>query len=132
MTSSIRILSLDSRGQARAAVAAAFLFFVLYTAPHRVHHFFEQGSIAPIEDDDYARASDRTGTRRHDHERKSPQPQRSDCAAQMAGQCTHFASPPLIEFPFSTFACAHTELLEAASAASFNPSPFSQRAPPLA
>jgi hypothetical protein len=128
----IRKLSFDSRSQGRCALAAAFLFFVLYTAPHRVHHFFEQGPIAPADHDDHARSGNSGGTQRHDHDGQSPQPQRPDCAVQLVAQSTHFASPPLIEFPFSTFACARTELLEVAWAAPFDPSPFSQRAPPLA
>jgi hypothetical protein len=132
MPSLIPFLSLDSRGKIRCAVAAAFLFFVLYTAPHRVHHVFEQAPFAPADLDDHAQASSTAGSHEHDHEGKSPLPQRSDCAAQMAAQSTHFASPPLIELPFSTFACARTELVVVARAASFNPSPFSQRAPPLA
>jgi hypothetical protein len=110
--------------------AAALVFFLLYTAPHRVHHFFEQRPMAPDEQHDHARSSDPGAAHEHDHEGKSPYPRRSDCVAQMAAQSAHFASPPLIEFPFSTFACARAELLEAGWAASFNPSPFSQRAPP--
>jgi hypothetical protein len=31
---------------ASALWAATFLFFLLYTAPHRVHHFFEQAQTA--------------------------------------------------------------------------------------
>ena len=120
----------NRRSHAATVYAAAFVFFLLYTAPHRVHHFFEQAPLAPDEHHGHARSSDPGTTHEHDHEGNSPHPRRSDCAAQMAAQSTHFASPPLIEFPFSTFACARAELVEAGWAASFNPSPFSQRAPP--
>jgi len=129
MTSLIRRFSLDSRGQIRCAVAAAFLFFVLYTAPHRVHHFFEQGRFAPAPHDHHAATAEAGGSHKHDHD--APQSQPADCAAQLAAQNTHFASPPLIELPFSTSARACADLLTVARSESFNPSPFSQRAPPL-
>jgi hypothetical protein len=119
----------NRRSYAAIVSAAAFVFFLLYTAPHRVHHFFEQ-RMAAADPHDHARSSDRNATHEHDHEGNSPRPQRSDCAAQMAAQSAHFAAPPLIEFPFSIFARARAELVEAGWAASFNPSPFSQRAPP--
>jgi hypothetical protein len=35
---------------ARALSAAAFLFFLLYSTPHRVHHFFEQTQAASHQD----------------------------------------------------------------------------------
>lgn len=130
MTSLIRTLSLESRGRARAAVAAAFLFFVLYSAPHRVHHFFEQAPFAPAERDLHALTSDPAGTRGHDHERESPQSEPTDCAAQLAAQNTHFAAPAPIAFPFTEIIRAQSEIGAVAWAASFNPSPFSQRAPP--
>jgi hypothetical protein len=132
MPSLIRILSHKNRGQVRVAVAAAFLFFVLYSAPHRVHHFFEQGPVAAAQDSNQAWHNDPSGANGHDHERESPQPKPTDCAAQLAAQNAHFAALPLIEFPFATFNSAAVEPHAVAWASSFNPSPYSQRAPPLA
>jgi hypothetical protein len=108
--------------------AAAFVFFLLYTAPHRVHHFFEQSpGIPPV---DHARPNDTSGN--HGHEGNPQHPLRTDCAAQTAAQNSHCAAPPLIELPFSILACAHFEATESARDVSFNPAPCSQRAPPLA
>jgi hypothetical protein len=132
MPSLIRILSRENRGQARVAVAAAFLFFVLYSAPHRVHHFFEQGTVAATQNDNQAWHDHTPAANGHDHKREPPQPRPTDCAAQLAAQNTHFAALPLIEFPFATFNSTAVEPHAVARATSFNPSPYSQRAPPFA
>jgi hypothetical protein len=126
----IRILSRENRGRARVAVAAAFLFFVLYSAPHRVHHFFEQGPVAAAQDNNQAWHRDPSAANGHDHERESPQPKPTDCAAQLAAQNTHFAAPSPIAFPFREIIRAQSEIGVVTWAATFNPSPFSQRAPP--
>jgi hypothetical protein len=132
MPSLIRIFARENRGQACVAVAAAFLFFVLYSAPHRVHHFFEQRPVAAAQDNNQAWHGDPSAANGHDHEREPPQPKPTDCAAQLAAQNTHLAALPLIEFPFAKFTSTAVEPHAVARASSFNPSPYSQRAPPLA
>jgi hypothetical protein len=128
MPSLIYKLSFDRYGGACCALAALLLFFVLYSAPHRVHHAFEQGPLAPVAHAQDAATSERRG-HEHDHEPTPSQP--TDCAAQLAAQNTHFASPPLIEISLSTIGRMRSDRPPSLCAASFNPSPFSQRAPPL-
>ena len=71
-------LSRLSRG-AYALLAASFLFFILYSAPHRVHHFFDQAQAASQRD-----AGDRHGNT--DRQNKSPAD--SDCVFQSsANRC---------------------------------------------
>jgi hypothetical protein len=54
-------------------VAAAFLFFLFYTAPHRVHHFFERGQPHTA-----AHKQDR-----HDHsDSPNPSGRDADCVFQ--------------------------------------------------
>src|SRR5262245_21625693 len=65
---------------ASALCAAAFLLFLIYSAPHRVHHVFEQIEAASHED-------------AHDHhggsKRQNSSPNHSDCAFQAsANRCT--------------------------------------------
>jgi hypothetical protein len=104
------------------------LFFILYSAPHRVHHAFEEGPLAPVPRSQSAPASNHPGDE-HDHEPKSSQ--QSDCAARLAAQNTHFASAPLTLVPLSAIACMRSDPGPTQRATPFNPSPFSQRAPPL-
>ena len=71
-------LSRLSRG-AYALLAASFLFFILYSAPHRVHHFFDQAQEVSQHD-----TGDRHGNT--DHQNKSPTD--SDCVFQAsANRC---------------------------------------------
>jgi hypothetical protein len=130
MRSLNRILFRENRGKVRVAVAAAFLFFVLYSAPHRVHHFFEQRPVAAAQDNNQAWHSDPSAANGHDHEREPPQPKPTDCTAQLAAQNTHFAAPSPIAFPFAEIIRAQSEIGAVTRAATFNPSPFAQRAPP--
>jgi hypothetical protein len=87
--------------------AASFLFFLLYSAPHRVHHFFEQ---TPPHSHDHSH-DDHDQTNHHDNSA----PNSSDCVFQVsASRCTIglaaqiqplvlmlFAQSPLV-FPKST------------------------------
>jgi hypothetical protein len=112
-------------------LATSFLFFLVVSAPHRVHHFFEQGALAP--QGDVGAHSNDQGETDHDHQRAPQAPGGDiDCAVQSLAQNAHAAAPPLIALPFEEFTCARTERPAVARAASFNPSPFSQRAPPRA
>jgi hypothetical protein len=112
-------------------LAAAFLFFLVGSAPHRVHHFFEQGTLAPqsaVVTHSHDAGEDDPG---HPHAPQAPG-NAPDCAVQSLAQNAHAAAPSLGALPLEEFACARIEHLAVARAASFNPSPFSQRAPPLA
>lgn len=71
-------MSRSSRG-ARALLATSFLFFLAYSAPHRVHHFFDQAQSAGQHDS----ADHHNPT---DHQNQSPNG--SDCVFQIsANRC---------------------------------------------
>jgi hypothetical protein len=127
----IRIASLEGRSKARLALATAFLFFVLYTAPHRVHHFFEP--LAPAQNGAAVHHDNRApdDAHGHDHVPQAPGTDTTDCVVQSLAQNAHASTPPLIELPLPAFAYARFEYPSIAWAAAFNPSPFSQRAPPI-
>jgi hypothetical protein len=58
-----------------ALYAASFLFFLLYSAPHRVHHFFDQ--VQP--------ASHANSSHHHDeNDRRDSAPNAADCVFQAA------------------------------------------------
>ena len=123
-----RKISLERGSRARLAIAAAFLFFVFYSTPHRVHHFFEQAPAEVAHD----HSGESGAANEQNHDRHPPNPQRTDCAAQMAAQNTHLASVAVSDLAFRQAGCGAIEPVETAWADAFNPSPFSQRAPPLA
>jgi hypothetical protein len=67
------------KGCAAALYATAFLFFLVYSAPHRVHHFFDQ--VRPAAQDNSDRHHDTAD--HHDKTTKEP-----SCAFQVsANRC---------------------------------------------
>ena len=118
------------RQHACLVIASVFLFFIINAAPHRVHHFFEQGSIPAARAESHSR-HDRSAADPHGDDHESPRPREVDCATQSTAQNTHFAPLPLIDFAFNEMATGRSERDAAANAAAFNPAPLSQRAPPL-
>jgi hypothetical protein len=118
----------DRCGAVRCGLAAALLFFILYSAPHRVHHAFEAGPLARSPAAQATATADQHGDE-HDHQPNSSKA--TDCAAQLAAQNTHFASPPLNVATFLAIACMRSDPPQSLTTLSFNPSPCSQRAPPL-
>jgi cytidylate kinase len=117
-------------------VAAAFWFFLAASAPHRVHHFFEQfpapGKQQTAHDHIHQYADGEH--HRHDgHDRQRGQrpSQQNDCVVLAVVQN---AQASIVEsFSFAVLESAVARGIErpAAIPSSFNPSPFSQRAPPL-
>ena len=67
-----------SRG-AYALLAASFLFFILYSAPHRVHHFFDQAQEVSQHD---------TGVHHGNTDHQNELPADPDCVFQAsANRC---------------------------------------------
>jgi hypothetical protein len=98
MQAFIPIASLDRRGKARLALAAAFLFFVLYSTPHRVHHFFENLPSSQTGDHETAPVASSSGGHEHEHDHhsgpESSDPRRSsksNCLAQSVAQNSHLS-----------------------------------------
>jgi hypothetical protein len=73
---------------AYALCAASFLFFLIYTAPHRVHHIFDQFE-----------AADRHGARDHHSksERRDPSSSDSNCVFQVSANRCAVGPTPLIQ-----------------------------------
>ena len=114
-------------------IVSLFVLFLTASAPHRVHHFFEQPQFPVADkhshghDHDTAGAADRQAA---DHD--SPKPQHSDCAIQSLAQNSHVSSVQLIEVPFLEIALAHKPDPKIVASSYFDAAPFSQRAPPAA
>jgi hypothetical protein len=114
------------------SAAVSFLFFLVFSAPHRVHHYFEQ---FPAPWDHYsAQAQPHEHAdgeqRRHNdqHDRKSyPQ---NDCAVLSIAKTVHASA--VYSFDFTVFQVALTRDHDQSflTGPFYNLSPFSQRAPP--
>jgi hypothetical protein len=107
------------------SVAAAFWFFLAASAPHRVHHFLKQSPAVAGHHTD--------GGEQHnhaDHHDRKPS-QQSDCVVLSVAQNAHASI--VHSFSVSVLECAVARRPEqpVVTALSFNPAPFSQRAPPL-
>jgi hypothetical protein len=141
MQSSVHIASLEAQGKMRLALAGAFLFFVLYSAPHRVHHLFEELGVSPKSSDDVAMATgphshaeqnsahDNPG---HEHDQNSRGSAKADCTVQAVAQNFHLAPEQAIEIDYLELESQTQPAVTLSWHYHFSPSPFSQRAPPLA
>jgi hypothetical protein len=72
---------------AYALCAASFLFFLLYSAPHRVHHFFEQFKAANHDAHDHHSQS----------ERRDPPSNDSNCVFQVSANSCALGLTALIQ-----------------------------------
>jgi hypothetical protein len=125
ISASVRVLCL--------CIAAAFGFFLASSAPHRVHHFFERlpaakHSAAAKQGHNHADGAEHGDTDHH----KRPTSRPTDCFVLSVAQNTHAS---LVQaFDFVPVECPVTQQNDQVIllTSSFNPAPFSQRAPPLA
>lgn len=139
MQSFIGIASLERQGKMRLALAGAFLFFVLYSAPHRVHHLFEDLGVssqssdhaaiptAPHEHHEQDSAQDNAS---HEHDHRSRGSAKADCTVQAVAQNFHVAPAQSIEVSYLKIESETQWADTLAWHYHFVPSPFSQRAPP--
>jgi hypothetical protein len=115
--------SIVSRGAA-ALWAASLLFFLAYSAPHQVHHFFDQFPQTHQHDSDHERPP------AGHHDRPSTdsncvfQAAASRCYVGLAWQVIPAWLPTLVR-PFTVFQAI-------GNVANFRPDAFHIRAPPLA
>jgi predicted DNA repair protein MutK len=116
-------MSRFSRG-ARALLATSFLFFLAYSAPHRVHHFFDQVQSAGQHD----------STDHHnptDHQNQSPKG--SDCVFQIsAARCVFGLAAKLHALALAPLVQAFVAFPEFDRQQQFLAAAFLIRAPPLA
>jgi hypothetical protein len=141
MQAFVHTASLKGRGKTRLALAATFLFFVLYSAPHRVHHLFEELSVSPERSDDAAtdfkRHTHRDNNSEHNndghqHDHSSGGSAKADCMAQAVAQNFHLAPAQAIEVSYLKLESETQPADTLTWHYHFRPSPFSQRAPPRA
>jgi hypothetical protein len=119
-------------------------FFVLLlasSAPHRVHHAFEDLDFSQKSSADATTGSnghthndensehDPDG---HEHDHSSGGSAKTDCVAQAVAQNFHFAPAPATEVSYLELESETQPAVTLAPHYQFRPSPFSQRAPPKA
>jgi hypothetical protein len=128
-----RIVSKLQRGLHLSA-ATAFCFFLIASAPHRVHHFFEQLPESSEHHPVHAETHEHSGIAHDHHGRDHGQrrQQETDCVVLSVAQTAHASLVQSFSFAIfeSEVTRRHEPRVEGAS--SFNPAPRSQRAPPLA
>jgi hypothetical protein len=105
---------------AAALWASCFLFFLIYSAPHRVHHFFEQFPQAHHPDGDHKHS----GTSKENDSNCAFQVSASRCHLGLAWQITPASLPVFIQ--------ALTVFHATDSGLNFLPTGFQIRAPPVA
>jgi hypothetical protein len=113
------------------SLTAAFWFFIAASAPHRVHHFFEQLPASTKHHVARLQANGHSGSE-HDHDRRQDKrpSQQNDCLILSVAQNAY--ASVVQSFSFADLECAVARRNErpVVTASSFNPAPFSQRAPP--
>jgi len=132
----VRSLGFNLRSSCAVGIVSLFVVFLAASAPHRVHHFFEKlpFPVADTRSHAHDHHHDQVGDKGHSHghERESSEPQQADCVMQSVVQQSHLSSVQLIEVPFLEVSSVPKAAHRVIISASFNPSPFSQRAPPAA
>jgi hypothetical protein len=104
--------------------AASFLFFLIYSAPHQVHHFFEQFPQAHHHDSDHEHPN---------NDRKHSPSTDTNCVFQISASRCHLGlawqiAPALLPILVRPLPFFHT----APGGANLRPAAFHIRAPPLA
>ena len=113
--------------------AFVLLFFLIASAPHRVHHFFERQALPEDSHVADAASHDHDGEPRHDHERKpAPASQASDCVVLSVAHHSHAAAVQPLEIALISDLSQRRQEPQLVAASVFSFSPCSQRAPPLA
>ena len=118
-----------------------FVLLLVSSAPHRVHHLFEELGVSPKSSDDAATPTpphsqaeqdsehDDAG---HEHDHNSGGSAKADCVAQAVAQNSHVAPAQAIEADYLELASKTQPAVTLSWHYHFSPSPFSQRAPPRA
>lgn len=145
----MRIISRHLRSTCSLGIIASFVVFLAASAPHRVHHLFEN-LPKPYGQDHHAHSSMQSGTTSavdhdtNDHEHSaSPahagtthDDQNHDdtaqtvCLLQSAAQHSHLSTAQPVSIIFLKVEFEERLDLLPLLLSPFNPSPFSQRAPP--
>jgi hypothetical protein len=120
------------RRHLRLGAALSFLLFLIASAPHRVHHFFEQ----------FPSSAESASTRTHEHadgtdhshenheNRPGRQSQQNDCVVLSVAQHAHASLVQIFSFTVTERIIARDREQSVLAIAAFNSAPCSQRAPP--
>jgi hypothetical protein len=134
----------DRRNQEPGLALVTVWFFVLLlvsSAPHRVHHVFEDLHFPPKSSADAATRSEAHAhldensehdNASHEHDHSSGGSAKADCIAQALAQNSHLAPAQAIEVSYLKHESETQPAVTLAPHYHFRPSPFSQRAPPKA
>jgi len=145
----VKIILKHFRSTCALGVLCCFVLFLAASAPHRVHHLFENlpkthghdhhsdpsiqsGTTSAVDhdtdDDDYSARPAHAGTTHNDKNHDGTA--QTVCLLQSAAQHSHFSATPLLEIAFLNVEFGEQSTPSSLPLSPFNPSPFSQRAPP--
>jgi hypothetical protein len=145
----VRIISTHLRSTCSLGIIASFVVFLAASAPHRVHHLFEN-LPKPYGQDHHAHPPTQSDATDHSHtdhhaEAHSADPLHADtphddqnhdgtaqtvCLLQGAAQHSHLSTVQLAKVAFLYIESEEWSEGQSPRLSPFNPSPFSQRAPP--
>jgi hypothetical protein len=145
----VKKIDYNFRSTCSLGVISSFVLFLAASAPHRVHHLFENlakthsqdhhahpsiqlGITSAVDhdadDDEYSGEPAHAGTT-HDDQNHDGTAQ-TVCVLQSAAQHSHLFNAQLVEIAFLGIETEEHPDRSAFRLSPFNPSPFSQRAPP--
>src|SRR5262245_54769599 len=107
--------------------ALSLLFFLIFSAPHRVHHSFEKIGAAELVTVEAATSHD--GDQHHDN--PSSLPAQSECTILHSTQNTHGVLITVVEWSVFVVPRYQGHIASTFSAQPFDLAPHSQRAPPV-
>jgi len=115
------------------SIVVAFSFFLASSAPHRVHHLFDQYPAADTATAaKHAHDHSQGGEQPDHHHHKRRNPQSTDCFVLTLAENVHASVVQSFSFTPVELAVTYQQDRVFGTAFAFNPAPFSQRAPPLA
>ena len=112
--------------------ALSLLLFLIASAPHRVHHFFEQ--VHSSAESGATRTHEHADGTHHSHDthqnRPSRQAQQNECVVLSVAQHAHASLVQIFNFTVTERIIARDREQFVLAVAAFNSAPCSQRAPP--
>jgi hypothetical protein len=145
----VKIILRHVRSTCSLGIISCFVLFLTASAPHRVHHLFENlpkthghhrhahpsiqsGTTSAVDhdtnDDEHSASPARAGTTHNDKNHDGNA--QTVCLLQSAAQHSHLSDAQLVEIAFLSIESEERPDGPSSRLSPFNPSPFSQRAPP--
>jgi hypothetical protein len=139
----VKKILLNFRAICSLGTLSLFVFFLAASQPHRVHHLLENLRVSSSDHvqshslnhhQDGAAEPDGTSSSPHadttKHDANHDASTQTNCVVQAAAHHARFAILTCTVIPFSSTELTSRSVHTISSPASFNPSPFGQRAPP--